>query len=135
MKRRIVIAFLIGFALWPAVRRGLVAAFDVNPWKIAGWAMYARPHFPSRLAVRLEQGETERPLIHLDARGNVLAAEYLERRFSSGRLASPDALAHHLLAQHPEADAVVIETRTRVFDLESAKIRRDVDRRIVPRGG
>ena len=66
MKRRLVIAFLIGFALWPAVHRGLVAAYDVNPWKLAGWAMYARPHFPSRVALYLVEGETERRLTELD---------------------------------------------------------------------
>lgn len=127
MKRRIVVAFLVAFALWPAVHRALVAGYDVNPWKLAGWAMYARPHFPSRLALRLVEDGRERPVPALDEWEQLLAAEFLERRYSVGRLASPDALVEKLLSRLPEADGVVVEVRTRFFELGSATIRLRVE--------
>ena len=128
MKRRLVVAFLIAFALWPALHRVLVAAYDANPWKLAGWAMYARPHFPARLALRLVEGGSERPLRELDDWEQVLAAEFIERRHSLGRLARPDALVEALLSRLGRADAVVVVLRTRYFDLETASIRQRTER-------
>lgn len=127
MKRRAVVAFLIAFALWPAVHRGLVAGYDANPWKLAGWAMYARPHFPSQLALGLVEDGRTRP-VELVEWEQVLAAEYLERRFSVGRLASPAALVDALLARFERAEGVVVEVRTPTFDLPSARIRQTVER-------
>lgn len=135
MKRRLVIAFLIAFAVWPAVHRVLVATWDVNPWKLAGWAMYARPHFPSRLAVYLLEDGEQRPVPGLDDWEQVLAADYLDRRYSVGRLASPRALAEHLLARNGAADGVVVEVRTPFFDLPSATIRQRVERETFRRPG
>ncbi|MGH0030210.1 MAG: hypothetical protein ACQGVC_10495 [Myxococcota bacterium] len=127
-KRNAVVAFLVAFAIWPAVHRVLVATWDVNPWKLAGWAMYARPHFPGRLVLRLNEGGQERLLRELSPREQALAADFVERRYSAGRLASPDALAEALLARHPRADFVVVELRTPVFDLASATLKRRIER-------
>jgi len=135
VKRRLVVAFLVAFAIWPAVHRALVAVYDVNPWKLAGWAMYARPHFPSRLALYLVEDGAERPVSGLDDWDQVMAAEYLERRYSAGRLASPRALADRLLARNAQADGVVVEVRTRFFDLPSATIRLRVERESFRRQG
>lgn len=132
MKRRVVVVLLVAFAIWPALHFALVTRYDANPWKLAGWAMYARPHFPSRLALRLVEDGEERPLLELDAREQALAAEFLERRYSVGRLARPDDLVRTLLARHP-ADALVVEVRTPFFHLPSATIRRRVEQETFPR--
>ena len=43
LKRRLTAFFILAFALWPAVHYGLVLRFDVDPWKLFGWAMYSVP--------------------------------------------------------------------------------------------
>ena len=34
---------LLVLGLWPAVQIGLVARYDVSPWQLAAWGMYASP--------------------------------------------------------------------------------------------
>ena len=38
-------------ALWPIGHAALVARYDVDPWKLAGWAMYTRPTPPLLVAL------------------------------------------------------------------------------------
>ena len=44
-KSRIVHLGLALVAVWPLVHMTLVRRFDVSPWKLAGWGMYATPRF------------------------------------------------------------------------------------------
>jgi hypothetical protein len=132
VKRRLVIALLVAFAIWPAVHRALVAAFDVNPWKLAGWAMYARPHFPPELRLYVLREGALRPLARLTPWEQTLADELVERRYTLGALASSDALSRALL-ERTRGDGVVIELRTRFFDTATARIGERVDRREVRR--
>jgi hypothetical protein len=127
VKRRIVIAFLALFAVWPAAHRALVAAFDVNPWKLGGWAMYVRPHFPPELRLYVLRGGNEREIARLTPWERTLADELVERRFVLGELASPDPLARALL-ERIRGDGVAIELRTRFLDPATAHIGERVDR-------
>jgi hypothetical protein len=45
LKRLVVHGALALLTLWPLVQMGLVARFEVSPWKLAGWGMYATPRF------------------------------------------------------------------------------------------
>jgi hypothetical protein len=128
VKRRIVVAGLVLFALWPAVHRALVAAFDVNPWKLGGWAMYTRPHFPPELRLYVLRGDGEREIARLTPWERTLADELAERRYTIGELASPDALARALL-ERTRGDGVAIELRTRFLDPVTARIGERVERR------
>lgn len=127
MKRRVVIAFLALFAAWPAAHRALVAAFDVNPWKLGGWAMYARPHFPPELRMYVLRGDAEREIARLTPWEQTLAGELVERRYTIGSLASPDPLARALL-ERTRGDGVAIELRTRFLDPATARIGERVSR-------
>lgn len=122
MKRRVVVIGVVLFAVWPALHRGIVAAFDANPWKLAGWAMYARPHFPSRIDFKLLRGAEELPVEDLTAWERVQVAEFLERRYTLGGLASPEALAREVLAEREGGDAIAVVVNTRFLDLRSARI-------------
>jgi hypothetical protein len=133
VKRRVVAAGVVLFALWPAVHRGLVAVFDANPWKLAGWAMYATPHFPSEVSLRLVRGGEERPVEDLSEWERALVDEFVERRYTLGRLASPETVARELLARSPEADAVVVEIATPYLEVSSAMIRERRERRVYRR--
>ena len=33
--------------IWPLAHIGLVFAYDVSPWKLAGWGMYSAPRMDS----------------------------------------------------------------------------------------
>ena len=133
MKRTGVVAGIVLFALWPALHRGLVAVFDVNPWKLAGWAMYVRPHFGSELALFRLRGSEELPVGALTPWEQTLADEFVERRYSLGRLASPESLARELLRRHAADDAIVVEIRTPFFELASARVEQRVERRVIRR--
>ena len=43
-KARVVGTLLLLVAVWPLAHRQLVVRFDVNPWKLYGFAMYCTPH-------------------------------------------------------------------------------------------
>ena len=76
-----VITALAVFTLWPAVQIGLSFAYDVNPWKLASWGMYAAPQIPSWLRVHVltpdEIGSYE--LRSLSAEHTALADAFLAR--------------------------------------------------------
>lgn len=133
MKRRVVATGVVLFALWPAVHRGLVAAFDANPWKLAGWAMYVSPHFPSEVSLSRLRGGDERVVQNLQDWERTLVEEFVERRYTLGRLASPEPIARELLARFPEADAIAVDVTTRSFDLSSAMILERSERYVYPR--
>lgn len=44
-KARVVQVGLALLTVWPLAQLGLVAGWDVSPWKLAGWGMYATPRF------------------------------------------------------------------------------------------
>ena len=128
MKRRVVVFFFALFALWPLVHRGLVAAYDANPWKLAGWAMYTRPHFPSRVELIGLRGSEERTITELTPWERVLLDDYVERRFTLGDLASPGDLAEVLLERRRGDEAIAVRVTTRYLEPESAHIRERVQR-------
>jgi len=133
VKRRVVVAGIVLFALWPLVHRGLVAAFDVNPWKLAGWAMYVRPHFPSQIRLLRLPGEVELAIEELQPYEQALAGDFVERRFSVGRLASAESLARELLRRDAGAEAIVVEIRQPYFETSTARIEERTERRVFPR--
>ena len=128
MKRRVVVVFFTLFALWPLVHRGLVAAYDANPWKLAGWAMYTRPHFPSRVELVGLRGGDERRISELTPWERTLLDEYVERRYTLGDLASPEDLAEALLERLAGDDAIAVRVTTRFLEPKSAYIRERVQR-------
>lgn len=121
MKRRAVGIGLVLFALWPLVQRGLVAAFDAHPWKLAGWAMYARPSLPPAADLFELRDGRARPLPPdtWDEGEEGRIRDYLERRYVVGRFASADALARDLLAGHPELAGLVLQLTLRRLDADA----------------
>lgn len=109
MKRRLVVALLVLFAVWPAVQHLLVRRYDVDPWKLYAWGMYTVPG-PMK-TVRIVR-------IGRDGSAAVLAAyrpaearavdAFRLRRQALGRLASPAALADTVLELHPDWEGVAI---------------------------
>ena len=109
-KRSAVHAGLILFALWPAVHIGLVRVWEVNPWKLAGWGMYAAPQIPAELRVSCFTPDAVGvyPLRTLAPELEALRDAYLRRRLGLGRLARPGRLARALLDYYPAIDGLSI---------------------------
>lgn len=128
MKRRVVGTFLLLFALWPGVHRGLVAAFDMNPWKLAGFAMYAQPSFPPQVELLALRGGEQERIERVTPFERALLEDYADRRRSIGRLASPRSLAESLLERRADLDGVAVRVTTRYLDPETAFIEQRVER-------
>jgi len=110
LKRRVFLSALLAFTVWPLAQIGLVARYDANPWKLAGWGMYSVPQFPAEVRILChtpdEVGTYELRSIAPTLEPSHL--EFLRRRLGLGRLARPTKLAHALLDYYPAIDGVTI---------------------------
>ena len=105
MKRRIIIVFLVAFTLWPLAHRAMVAAFNINPWKFYGWAMFCVPNPKTTVGVfAIKGGESVR--LSPTKADRVDQSAYNFRRGILGSLTSPNDFARALLRRHPEVDGV-----------------------------
>ncbi|HEY8492894.1 MAG TPA: hypothetical protein VIN04_03305, partial [Myxococcota bacterium] len=110
--------------LWPFAQRTLVARFGMDPWKLAGFAMYAAPSLPVLVAV----------FVPLDGR-LVLVDEatlpdpvrarldrFRVERLALGRLREPEDVARALLAARPDASGIMIVVQRTDLDRRSARM-------------
>jgi hypothetical protein len=123
-KKRAILALLLIVAVWPLLHRALVAHFDVNPWKLGGFAMYASATPP--LKVTVFHGVTE-GVVALDERLLPPSVqEQLDRfrieRHALGRLRSADGLGQTILAALPEIDWIVISIQRMTLDPKTARM-------------
>ncbi|MDJ0847690.1 MAG: hypothetical protein QNK04_04815 [Myxococcota bacterium] len=124
-KRRLVSAFLVLFASWPGVHYALVRAYDVDPWKLFGWAMYCVPGPMKTVRVILVDPSGGRR--RLDIRRYTedeqrVVDRFRERRRSLGRLASPEPLAAGMLELHPSAAGAIVAVLTFELDRRTARL-------------
>ena len=91
--------------LWPAVHVFLAVRYDLSPWKLAGWGMYASPRF-GPLGVEISGRAGARALwVKLASPSPELreeAREFVARYRWLGRLTRPDALARIALRERPQ---------------------------------
>jgi hypothetical protein len=115
LARRAMLALLVGAAIWPLIHHVLVLRYDVDPWELFGWSMYAVPAARVSVAIDLERGDEVEPLRPL---GDLFARvrAFARRRSALGVLASSEGLARELLAADAQLDAVVVTTRWLVLD-------------------
>ena len=105
-KRRLVLVFLLSLAVWPLVHRALAVSFEIDPWRLGGWAMYCTPKL--RVEVALVPERAGRP-IELDLPQPLRneAKRFAERRAAVGRFANPAGLAQEAL-DRLDAESIVI---------------------------
>ena len=103
-KARVVTAGLILFTLWPVVHMVLVARYDLSPWKLAGWGMYAapRPNYRGMGIYGYGPDGVRRRLSAPTAEIADEAGRFLERYRWLRQLTAPDTLAARVRARHPE---------------------------------
>ncbi|MGI9432030.1 MAG: hypothetical protein ACR2PQ_07440 [Myxococcota bacterium] len=119
-----VAVILAWVALWPLVHRGLVARYDLNPWKLGAFAMYTTPT-PPVLAVLLVPADGG--LVPLDESalpGSVRREgdAFRARRHALGEWARPDAWAEEVLSARPDLRGVVVMVQRMILDRQTARM-------------
>jgi hypothetical protein len=125
VKLRVLYAGLLVLALWPLVQIGLVLRFDVSPWKLAGWGMYAEPRFGlvgMEIYGRVSANEAYDQLSSPGAPLRSAAADYLERYKWLRRLAPPDPLAARVFEAYPQWNELRIVVSRPNLNRETAMI-------------
>jgi hypothetical protein len=138
-KTRLLVAGVGLVTLWPLVHLGLCARYDVSPWKLAGWGMYATPR-PRTLGMEVHgrPGDAA-PFAQLTAPAPALqraGADFLERWRGLGRLARRDGVAAAVFAAQPAWTELRIEVYRSHLDAGTGMVglRRD-DRHYRRTGG
>jgi hypothetical protein len=112
LRTTLVVAGLGALTLWPAVHLALCLRYDVSPWKLAGWGMYATPR-PRTIGMEVYgRGAGDPTYRQLTAPSPLLrseAAEFLERWRWLGRLAAPKRFVAALFAAEPAWDELRLE--------------------------
>ena len=124
MRRTAVVAVLAWVALWPLAHRALVARYELSPWKLSSFAMYASPHPPILVGLLVP---SEGRLVPLDETAlPTLARIQLDRfrveRHVLGRLRQPDDLARTVLAARPELPTLLIVVQRTWIDPATAHV-------------
>ena len=105
---------LIIFLCWPLVHFYLVKEYDINPWKLFGFAMYATHHQSGVTIVDITQdnGRQVLPSSLPDKVQKQLYA-YIDKRTFWGKFVVPDELGKSILISNENYKQIMI----RVFTL------------------
>ena len=116
-KARLVGTLICLIALWPIAHRQLVTRFDVDPWKLFGFAMYCTPHV---VVVDIVDRSGEQPRriepAAFPPRLRRAYQRFAARRSTLGTLHAPGELARVVLDTLPEVRAFSVAVR--IFSLQ-----------------
>lgn len=128
LKRRWVIILLVLLTFWPLAHRVLVAKFNVNPWKLAGWAMFCVPNPKTKVRpYGISKDGTKGPFTATPEDIYEINI-YNHRRGILGSLAPhPDEIAKRVLARHPELEGVGVNIYQYHVDLKTALLKWELE--------
>lgn len=118
-KQRLALLLLCAALVWPAIHFLLYRTHGIDPWRLCGWAMYARPRAAHHLAITTLHGTEERRLDSLPPTLLALADSTVRQRSALGSLAGDDDLAQAILAAVPDSDGVRLVWQRTDFDCGS----------------
>ncbi len=124
MKKRAVIAVLLLVALWPFAHRILVVRYDLNPWKLSGWAMYTTPAPPILLVLHTKQEKGVVPINQqmLAAPARETIVRFLVERHVLGKLRRPDDVAQSVFSVRNDLHSLVVVVEKMALDQETARM-------------
>ena len=124
-KRRLAAAILAAFTAWPIVHFALVRAYDLDPWKFGGWAMYTVTGFLPKIDV-FALGEEGREQLGLGSHRFLRAREAHEQLVFDtkfyGTLADAEPLARAAADEVGEDVMIEIAITRFYIDPQSARI-------------
>jgi hypothetical protein len=102
--RKCVGVLLILYFLWPLVHQQLVFRYRVDPWKLAGWAMYSAPSARVRVTLVGQDGSDRRARIDPRKPAGLERAveDFVARRHTLGLFIEPEGIARKLVEIHPD---------------------------------
>ena len=123
-KARVAVLICATFMVWPAIHRGIAAAYDTNAWKLGGFAMYATPPARNRVVIveKIDRYNATLPDNSLTAELLEERNRYLNRRSVLGSLLSPDALAKTYFDSRPGAKKIEVRITRQMLDASTARI-------------
>ncbi len=124
-KTRVVHAVLVLAALWPVAQMALVVRWDLSPWKLAGWGMYAEPRFGLLGMEVYGRPAGSRDEVQLQAPGAELRAEataFLESYRWLRGLAPRRRFVAAVFAEHPEWDRVRVVVSRPAMDARTGMV-------------
>jgi hypothetical protein len=116
--------FMAGLTLWPLVQIGLCFRYDVSPWKLAGWGMYAQPRLGASLNVeaRTSPDGVAEPLPPVAYDVMVEADRFLQDWRWLRRLVRPDRFAERVFAAFPQYQVLEVVVNNHVLDRDTGFI-------------
>lgn len=120
-KKKLTAALIAIFLAWPVVHLAAAHVFEINPWKFAGFGMYAVPVPEYTMAVT---GYTSDNRSFTAWPGEVREAgdAFLKRRKNYGRLANPRAMANAAFDAVPAVDRIEIVITHAYLDPKTSRI-------------
>ena len=118
IKKRLLVALLAAFAIWPVFQGIGVRATDMQPRMLGGWAQHAKPWIAPRIVLwRRDAAGVWRPLTgqELNDRARIAMIGFMGQLTSYPRGVSPRLIAPVLLAEVPAAAAVKIDLQHFAF--------------------
>ncbi len=135
MKEAVVTFVLLWAGVWPLIHRGLVARYDLNPWKHSGWAMYSTPKPPIVVAVlkRVEKGHAVLDERTLPSAARDALDRFRTRRHAIGKFAEPRDAAQAILETSSDVGSLVVMVQTFHLDPTTARMTSVMDRYVYSR--
>jgi hypothetical protein len=127
-KARVAALICVLFIVWPGIHRGLVAGYDMNAWKLGGFAMYATP--PARTGIFIVEvakvGSQQKTLADRDLPSWLVQQRrlYSIRRSVLGLLLPPDALAEAYFRARPDVDQIEVVIAREMLSASTALMER-----------
>lgn len=122
-KKRILRIVMVLFIVWPIAQFALTQFFDLSPWKLFGWGMYAAPQRNVRARVLEVRGDT---VIDFARPVPVEIRDRFQRfqidRVALGNLLRPDEIADQILDAYPDLEGIMIVVGTKFIDSKTALI-------------
>ena len=122
-RSRALAGLLLFVALWPILHRVLVARYELNPWRLGGFAMYST--YVKTIVALAEPTEGGlRPLAEasLDPESLAVLERFRQDRSVLGRLRPPHDVARAVFRERPELRRLVVVVQRLALDPESARM-------------
>jgi hypothetical protein len=109
---------MAALTVWPLVQIGLCFRYDLSPWKLAGWGMYAQPRLGASLDVVGRESPDGAAVALPSVAYDVMAEadRFLQDWRWLRRLVRPDRFAERVFAAFPQYQALEIVVKNHVLD-------------------
>lgn len=120
VKRVVMLTVLACAGLWPLAHYPLVQAYEFNPWRFGGWAMYTTP-LPPTPAVMFNATNNQLVLMAQLPRGvDRELKEFQKRRHALGPQAMPTEAVREAFADDPNIEKLGVVVQQFSLDHETA---------------